>query len=1245
MATKQKTDRLGVLLGLAVLAAAAAFATEDVTRERFPDADAVLVDEVVRIAYRPDGTYVSQTEFWTKVLTEEGRREESTVSLHYLRRYGEASVDFVGIVGTNGVERTVDVSATTKESTDNGSMAENIYDPLDRKIVCTVPGLSVGETLHVKTSRRTLKPCCQDQWSETLNLAWSCPILRSRVEITAPKERPLKHVAIRHPLGNVTSSETPLPDGGTLHVFTATNSPQAFPEPKMPPLYTQVQNLRVSTAADWPEVSRWYWDLCAPHLAKTNAAMAAKVEELKEGGTGNGEQLVRRIFKFVSQEVRYMGLTMEDTSPGLAPHDVDVTFDNRYGVCRDKAALLVAMLRLAGFQAFPVLINVGAKLDPDVPQPHFNHAIVAVETSPFPVPRSPLPVPRSPFPVPRSRFPYLLMDPTDENTKDLLPAYESDKSYLVCRPEGDVLRLSPTPTPEHNALTAESKGVLSKDGSLVLESDLRFGGVNDTAYRAALVKMTGEDRVKFFERMVKRLAAGAELLRCEIEPADMRDTETPIRVKLAARLPEALLRGETQDRLDVPFCTKALGLANFLLAGRTSLEKREFPLVLSSTARVDERVEIDLAGSVGPASELPPDVKIDGAYSYFRAFAVSNGVLRAHRRLEVSQVEFSPSEYADLRESVKRVEAAERRPPVFAADPLADADVRRIDESTEVDVASDAAWTVTNRVVKEVLTYKGKKGSAELTFRYNPCVETFDLVSATVSNKDGRVYAVSPHEKNVMDCGWAASAPRYPASKVLVVNLPSVELGSVISYETVRAVTNAPAAYYGAFAFDSKEPLDRRYVRVNGWTREVRDPRRVPDEPGQPDAALWRDRVVVSSNRFARIDLRVAPLKSELIPDGATVREIRDWMARHVKVAGPSLYEIPLDRQLTDPATVLKERYATRLDYVRTLCALLKGAGHEADVVLAADNADDPEALRRRDRIEQPNVRAFSLALCRVSGASLHDLPTSTAEKGPSPIYLGTESEYAPLGTTAFAGSDYFDPATGAFGVVTVPEERFRDRTGETCEYRVREDGAVDIDVVKTIWGSGVGPFRKRYAEILPEDRSRLYQTILGDVAQAATATRELETDVEGYPATRRFSCYVPDFATVAGDAIALELPALVSSIPTFTGRGRRTPFAVGAADAASEEVTVRFPEGYTQVESLPESFAFAAPDDPGRTWLVSAVASLVEGGALVVTVRREAMPRISSWYPPDMIELVRERSRRAASRANRTLVVRRPKM
>ena len=73
------------------------------------------------------------------------------------------------------------------------------------------------------------------------------------------------------------------------------------------------------------------------------------------------------------------------------------------------------------------------------------------------------------------------MDPTDENAKDIFPAYLSDKSYIVCRPEGDKLRTSPVPPPERNSLDVESSGTLSGDGSVFLESEVRFSGINDTA--------------------------------------------------------------------------------------------------------------------------------------------------------------------------------------------------------------------------------------------------------------------------------------------------------------------------------------------------------------------------------------------------------------------------------------------------------------------------------------------------------------------------------------------------------------------------------------------------------------------------------------------------------------------------------------------------------------------------------------------------------------------------------------------
>ena len=1231
---------------------------DDITTARFPDADSVTVDEIEKVKYNPDGTYEQTAECWTKILTERGRREESSLSLDYTKRYGTAAIVYVGAIGADGTEREIDVSATMKDSTDNSSMASNIYDPLDRRITCTIPGLKIGETLHVKTMRKTTKPRCEGKWSDISVMEWSHPIIKSTYEVTAPASRPLRKIAIRNPLGNIATNLTKLADGSLVHTFTVTNSAQAFPEPDMPPLYTQVQNVRVSTAADWPEISKWYWNLCAPHLAKTNAAMIAKVRELTAPSTqtltNSPSQTLKSIFKFVSQEVRYMGLTMEDTSPGYAPHDVDITFDNRYGVCRDKAGLLVAMLRLAGFKAFPVLIHVGAKLDPEVPQPFFNHAIVAVERE-------------GKLHSTTSDSNYILMDPTNESTKDLYPAYLGNNSCIVCRPEGENLMTSPVPPPERNALDVSSSATLSRDGSMFFESEIAFNGINDTLYRGILVKRTPEEQVKSFERVVKASAPGAELVKCEITPKNLRDTSVPLSVRLAAKFPETVIRGETRDELSVPVISKRLGLVNWLLEGNTSLEKRRFTLKLDTTACVREHLAIDFGQALGEALELPPDEKTANGYDYARTFAVTNGTLTMDRSITVSAVEFTPEQYQNLREELKRVEAAERKKPVFKSDRLHDANVRLILDSSETTLFSDTSWVTTNIDVTEVLTYKGKKDSAELKFNYHPSWKQIDLVYATVSNRDGKVYAVSPKEVNEMDCGWAASAPRYPAGKIKIVNLPSVEIGSVISVKTVVTVTNAPAPFYACMYFDSFSPVDRLVRRVDDFKHDSQKVKRLPDEPSQPDGRLWRDHKIITRGNWAKavdwlrkasedltsdfgrtldlfgggFQLRKGDRVYPPAPKEQRIQFIRDWMAKYVKVLGPSLYELPLCEQLTDPEVILKERYATRLDYIRTMCAILRGAGYEADVVFAANDADDPKEIRDRIKVHQPNVRAFSAALCRVRVREGGFLGFGGTMKE---YFLGTENEYAPLGPTAYEGCDYFDSESGEFGLVTVPEAKFSDFTAERSEYIVRENGAVDLTVENEICGSGVGGFRKTYSEILPEIRSRRYQALLGNIAQAASATSELETDTEGYPARQKFSCFIPDFATVQGDAITIQIPPLVSSIPSLTGTARQTRFAVPAADNARETVTIRFPEGYTEIESLPRGFLFSNPDDRTNEWVSSDVFTEIADNCLTVSLMRDVKKRISSWFEPTSCELVKDWSRIANSRANRTITVRRTK-
>jgi len=1216
---RRKMSAMTLIFVSAVLATVAR--ADDVTLEKYPDADAVVLEQREYSRYNPDGTFSATDEIWIKVLTEKGRRDESVLNLSYSKRYGTARVDFVGVIGTNGVERAIDFANTTKDVSDNSSMAENIYDSMARKLTCTVPEVKLNETVHYKYTRTVDQSRIENQYASSSVMEWECPILKSSVVLDAPKERPLKKIAIRHPLKDHLSFRQEEKDGRILYIWES-NYPteQVFPDPDMPPLYTQVENIRYSTAENWEEISRWYWEVSAPHLAKTNAAISNKVDEIGHD--------ISKIYKWVAQEIRYMGLTMEDKSPGYAPHDVDITFNHRYGVCRDKAALLVAMLRIAGFDAYPVLIHNGAKQDPDVPMPYFNHAIVSVKKD----------------------GEIILMDPTDESSRDLMPSYLSDKSYIIATPEGDPLRTSPIVSPKENSLVIDSNGTLEASGAILLKMALHFNGINDNSFRSSLVRKSLAGQRSLFQSFVRARYAGAELLKLDISPSDLQDTTVPLQVNMVVRLPDMLLSGKTRDELTPPMFSMSLGVVNWLLSGKTSLDKRRFPLVLDTTASIEEHISLQLSGVVGETAKLPADINIAEPYAFSRAFRIEGDTLKADTIVSIGKIEFSPDEYQAIREEEKRIEISHRDRLLFDKDVTHDANVRYLYVAEETGFTGDRSWVVTNTCVKEILTYDGKKSSSELKFYYNPTWSTTMVLSACVSNRNGTVSWLNQHKEiNIMDVTWAGEAPRYPASKTMVVNLPSVEVGSVISYTTVTTVKDAPVEFYGDWYFDTYDPIDELYVRCGDWERREFRPRRLARENMLPNAAEWRDHVIISSNSFSRQCAVLKPaitIEPYSFPEaGTTIEEIRNWMVKNVRVIGPGLYEVPLEFQLTPAATVISERYGNRLDYMRTLAAVLKGAGYEAEVVFATIDSGVSRECKERNMYYYPDVAAFDAPIVRVGTLRTPGwkriLSLGLAEKQYEYTYIGLENQYTPIGTTNYDYSHYFNPADDTFNLI-MGDAKLAGSTHSSVVMSVNADGSVDMQVEGLTSGLGVGAFRQKYAEMLPEDRSRHFQTLISRISSSAEPVGDFVTDTESYPARLNYRCRIPDFAMVKDGTITVSIPDFYTQLfPLSSGSSRQSPIGIPAQGRDTVVYTVEFPEGYTLVERLPEAYAFSDPATGTGKWLENFVSTKMEDGKLKVYVWREQWDHIATMLGKDYFGLLKDWNRISSSRANRTISVR----
>ncbi len=106
-------------------------------------------------------------------------------------------------------------------------------------------------------------------------------------------------------------------------------------------------------AGNWLAVGKWYEHLSADRDDVT-PEIAAKVATLTTGAPDFMSKLLA-ITGFMQDEIRYVGI--EVGVGGLQPHAASAVFAGRYGDCKDKATLLIAMLHAAGIEAHYVLVD------------------------------------------------------------------------------------------------------------------------------------------------------------------------------------------------------------------------------------------------------------------------------------------------------------------------------------------------------------------------------------------------------------------------------------------------------------------------------------------------------------------------------------------------------------------------------------------------------------------------------------------------------------------------------------------------------------------------------------------------------------------------------------------------------------------------------------------------------------------------------------------------------------------------
>jgi len=252
---------------------------------------------------------------------------------------------------------------------------QQIYDG-EKTLNIFIEDVRVGDIVEHSYTLEGVNPAFRGHFAKTLSTWWSVPVGRVHYSILWSSGKTLffrtenSNLEPEIDFDQGVTRYTWRQDGVAGKVLGETSDAPAWHQP-----YGQ---LYLSDYVSWSQVSRWGWRLYRQGLTgvlvgETAATIAKEY--------GSEEDRILAVLRFVQDEIRYLGMEMGAQS--FQPAPPEQVLAQRFGDCKGKAALMVALLRELGIAAQPALVHsvTGKSISRLLPTPKaFNHVIVYLES-------------------------------------------------------------------------------------------------------------------------------------------------------------------------------------------------------------------------------------------------------------------------------------------------------------------------------------------------------------------------------------------------------------------------------------------------------------------------------------------------------------------------------------------------------------------------------------------------------------------------------------------------------------------------------------------------------------------------------------------------------------------------------------------------------------------------------------------------------------------------------------------------
>ena len=542
-----------------------------------------------------------------QLLNQAARDEESNYRLTFNKEYQDVSVSRAETVikegGTMAVEKTGINEVTPPALSDTGiysNMADRVY---------SFPKTRPGDGIHIEYEIKNRKK---------FTIPFSGCLILYKDE---PGENIVYSLITPKKIFYRTTGDVEVIEKDNRIDFKIKNSPYVPQEPNSIPLDVRSPKVFFSETMDWNSVlSPFASEL--EQKSTPDPVIKSFVEDLTKNARTSVEKR-NEIYNFITQSIRKIFIPIWHN--GYEANHASLILKNRYADVKDSAVLMLAFLKAAGLNAYPVLYNFTGQVSDEIPNlDQYNGLLIAVEENNS----------------------VTLLNPFSEY-------YPVDYQGIALSSKGRALKPG---FPVINLPLSENiesifiRSTMKENDRAAFQIKIVSKGYNDYKLRRIFYYWTQDETKRYLENMAQKFVDGAILKKYKI--SDLKNLTRNFEMTLDIEADNPSISQKTITFLTLPeFSDDQMAFSNFL-------GQRKSPLYLNYQVKKTVKYDILLEKGTrliyvpGNLEGKCPDFKTQMTCQYDKA----HNTIVFEKEIKNLESLYSPEKYTILKEGLNDLE-------------------------------------------------------------------------------------------------------------------------------------------------------------------------------------------------------------------------------------------------------------------------------------------------------------------------------------------------------------------------------------------------------------------------------------------------------------------------------------------------------------------------------------------------------------------------------------------------------------